>query len=895
MTNNIIYYELEKEKRKILKYKKSDFCFNVNESLILNLKHNLRPYQKESIENFILLNNPDNSEIISDILEEFKSSNSHHLFHMATGSGKTLVMAFVILYLNSIGYKKFIFTTNQTNLLSKTRLNLLPSLNSNKCEYRNTDIEIDGNKKQIREVDNFSKYSNDIEIIFSTIHNLHNKISNSSENSINAKDLQKENIVILADEAHHFQTKTTNSTSITKSWEETINKILGSNKKNKLVEFTATMNLFNKEVFKKYRDKIIYDYDLKSFRKDGYSKEISLIQNNNKEDKILEAILINQYRYEIGLNNNINVTPKILFKSQGKIKDLEKEKKEVLNVISNLNLLKLDEVLNNSNLSYFLKLKSYLNNKTKKEDFISLIKKQFNDTSSLIIHSDDKEKNKKMEIANNLDNNGNIRMIFAINMLNEGWDVLSLFDIVKLDSPTYKKEKGKTTTSEVQLIGRGARIFPYTYKDSLGKEKDKFKRKFDKNISHDLRLLEDMNFYSANENDYINKIKTELVDIGLKDNNESLDKVIKVKPKNELSEFAKTILKKFVYSNSLQSKYNENSLISDHDINIQITKDYSIKEENIINKINNHDLEETTNNLNITDFVINNSNLFIINNSINNFSYFNINNVYEKYSIKSKKELIDDIIKLGNKISITLKNKKINELKFEEKINILNDILLELSKQLERKRKIKIGSKHFKNKFRISETFVEYSKKEENTSNFNDKLAYKNTSGNMDKKDFKIENETLFYYDHISWDSGLELELYNLFDKNLDPENFLVIRNEVGFKMYNPFTEEGENYKTSDKEFIELNGSGFEPDFIVLRKEKTENKIYQYFIEVKGEDKKDNNTNKWKEALLEEINNENIIIEDNTDYRIYGVPFFTEENLKNDSLKKQYIEKITKK
>ena len=51
---------------------------------------------------------------------------------------------------------------------------------------------------------------------------------------------------------------------------------------------------------------------------------------------------------------------------------------------------------------------------------------------------------------------------FAVDMLNEGWDVLNLFDIVRLyDTRDGKVTKngfvaGSTTNAEKQLIGRGA-------------------------------------------------------------------------------------------------------------------------------------------------------------------------------------------------------------------------------------------------------------------------------------------------------------------------------------------------------------------------------------------------------------------------------------------------------
>ncbi len=68
--------------------------------------------------------------------------------------------------------------------------------------------------------------------------------------------------------------------------------------------------------------------------------------------------------------------------------------------------------------------------------------------------------------------------IFAVNMLNEGWDVLNLFDIVRLyDTQDVKYvhgnyKPGNTTMGEVQLIGRGERYFPF----QLGKTEDKYKK-----------------------------------------------------------------------------------------------------------------------------------------------------------------------------------------------------------------------------------------------------------------------------------------------------------------------------------------------------------------------------------------------------------------------------------
>ena len=78
----------------------------------LNPNFELRPYQKQAFEYFIT---------------HFESSNrskpTQVLFHMATGSGKTLIMAGLMLYLYKQGYRNFLFFVNLSNIVEKTREN----------------------------------------------------------------------------------------------------------------------------------------------------------------------------------------------------------------------------------------------------------------------------------------------------------------------------------------------------------------------------------------------------------------------------------------------------------------------------------------------------------------------------------------------------------------------------------------------------------------------------------------------------------------------------------------------------------------------------------------------------------------------------------------------------
>jgi type III restriction enzyme len=160
----------------------------------------LRDYQKEAFKYIITC--MENEELS-------KNKQIHTLFHMATGSGKTVIMASLILYLYTKGYRNFLFFVNQTNVLEKTRENFLNSL-SNKYLFANT-LEYLGEKVKINEVENFmgiSKNSNDINIYFTTTQKLHLDLFAPKENSITFKDFEDEKVVFISDESHHVNTMT---------------------------------------------------------------------------------------------------------------------------------------------------------------------------------------------------------------------------------------------------------------------------------------------------------------------------------------------------------------------------------------------------------------------------------------------------------------------------------------------------------------------------------------------------------------------------------------------------------------------------------------------------------------------------------------------------------------
>jgi type III restriction enzyme len=89
-----------------------------------------------------------------------------------------------------------------------------------------------------------------------------------------------------------------------------VEKIFKAHQDNILLEFSATIELDKKEIKEKYLDKIIYQYDLKNFVKDGFSKKINLFKSNtDKSTRILQALVISMYREQIAINHQLNIKP----------------------------------------------------------------------------------------------------------------------------------------------------------------------------------------------------------------------------------------------------------------------------------------------------------------------------------------------------------------------------------------------------------------------------------------------------------------------------------------------------------------------------------------------------------------------------------------------------------
>ena len=97
---------------------------------------------------------------------------------------------------------------------------------------------------------------------------------------------------------------------------------------------------------------------------------------------------------------------------------------------------------------------------------------------------------------------------------------MNLFDIVRLyeDRDGKDGKPGKTTLSEAQLIGRGARYYPF----ALEEGEDKFVRKYDDDIANDLKILEELYYHTKEDSRYVSELKKALVETGIYEDDENL-------------------------------------------------------------------------------------------------------------------------------------------------------------------------------------------------------------------------------------------------------------------------------------------------------------------------------------------------------------------------------------
>jgi type III restriction enzyme len=707
----------------------------------------------------------------------------------------------------------------------------------------------------IKEIDNFDEADNqNINIKFTTIQQLHIDLNTTKENSVTFEDFKHKKLVLFADEAHHLNSATKNNGELFGSWEGTVLEILNQNFDNLLLEFTATMDFESREILKKYQDKVLYKYDLSEFRNDKYSKEINLIRSHYKEEeRIIQALILNLYRQELATSNNINLKPVILFKAKKTIKESEENKEKFHNLIDLLSEEKVLQIQKTSTVPIVQKAFQFFEARGINHlDIIKRTQSNFKFENCLSANNDSEAAQNQILLNTLEDENNPIRAIFAVQKLNEGWDVLNLFDIVRLYEERDGKDgkPGKTTLSEAQLIGRGARYFPF----KLEEGQDKFTRKFDDDISNDLKVLEELYYHTKEDSRYISELKKALVESGIYEDDDNLiTKQLTLKldfkqsdlyqsgvvffnkkvPKNfsDIQSFEDFGLKKMDFRFTLSSGIGRMSSALNFEIEKSISNDEVLKQKSI-------SLEEIP--FHIIHFAL----------TKNPFFRFDKLKIYFP-NLKSIREFTEKEAYLGGlKITFIGTTSRLSEITFDDYLFALQALLQQLESE------IKGNSTEFEGSDYVQEYVHKVFKDKPVRINKYDERA--------NGQEALVANEPWYAY-NANYGTSEEKKFVELFAKRFESlnqkfENIYLLRNERELKIYDKL------------------GRAFEPDFVLFCKQKeSEQLTFQVFIEPKGNGFIAND--KWKEEFLKDIQRSKKTISIQTDsYLITAVPFYNYSN-----------------
>lgn len=801
-----------------------------------NLNKNLREYQIKALKHFYL--------------QRKNPQTNHLMFNMATGSGKTLIMAALMLECFKQGYKNFIFFVNSTAILEKTKANFCDE-KSSKYLFK-SEINIDGQRVSVNPVMSLSECKDGmINVYFSTVQGLYSLFTNERENAFTLQDLKGLKFVFLADEAHHLNanTKKQSEEDEKSGWEGVINEAFKSCEENLLLEFSATIPN-ERAVKEKYKDKIIYEYALKEFCQNGYSKNISLAkyEDSNLNSRFLGAVLLSLYRQNVAQKNGIFLKPVVLFKSES-IKESKENELKFKEFLQNLQARDIKEFFKGlkeekNKENHFLNSREFFKNEFK-DSFESvlenLIKANFMNHFILNVN-DENEVTQKQILLNSLESKHNeIRVIFAVNKLNEGWDVLNLFDIVRLSG---KKASANTTTQEVQLIGRGARYCPFEVKRENAQIGEEFKRKFDDDSSNEMGILERLTYHTLNDVEFIEKLNAKMKEVGL--SGEFEEERVVLKPTKRASEVTNGRFKLYFVGNS-RHKFDE-TLFKPQDKSVLTHQVQSLDIPLFSSNINESEIFKSEENAG--EFKEDELkkvgkgkiayNVFLKAFNVAGLKFDELSRIFD---IKSKAELFELISNLNLQF-----NKK-QEFNRENQLKIAKFIISKLKENLQNKSEFEVSE--FKSK--------EIEMKERVILRKKDKLP-------------SDEVPQWLYYDKYTRDSGYEKEFVKFIEAYKDEldkafAKWVIFRNE-GFNEFKIY-----DYRKGEESYAD----GFEPDFIFFGARNENDKVLkvQGIFEAKGE----NNIpkDKWKEDLLKIISgiyNKGL----GDEMQVKGFPFFTRQN-----------------
>ncbi len=841
----------------------------------LNPSMPLRPYQKEAFQYFISFWEND---------YEGKPLRPHLLFHMATGSGKTLVMAGLMLYLYTKGYRNFLFFVGNGNVVGKTEDNFLNAA-SPKYLFAQS-VSIGGRQVGIRRVSNFQAADDDgINFCLTTTQGLHGDLNTPKEGGVSYNDFSAKRLVLISDEAHHMNGAAKKGVDAaarlfdddefepSDDWETTVMRIFRHQPEdggvNVLLEFTATEDFTNPNIAGKYADKIIFDYPLKRFREDGYSKDVAVVQSDAPPvERAMSAVILSQYKRKLFASIKQDVKPVVMFKSRT-IADNKAFHGEFVRAVKGLSADTLRRIRSHavgdlsSAFGYFEAGGITL------ENLLLELQEDFKEDNLLLIDGNNISPEKQAYLNSLEAKDNEFRAVFAVDMLNEGWDVLNLFDIVRLydTRDSRRNTPGKTTNAEAQLIGRGARYMPFSLDgEAAGPSVPTGSRKFDNDIANRLRALETLHYHSSHNPRYVQELNDALASSGI------------MAPKSrEVSEKLKESFKdtRLYRDGHVFANEQEPYLVNGDLTNIG----QSILDKEFQASVKSGDMEQSPafggatvrdampvrqKTVRLGDF-----GRHVVRAAINRLPGFAFNSLKVSFpGLKSVKEFVESDAYLSRiRVKLTGSGDAVGNLSQRQKLDAALQVLRDMEPMLPKGGNGMRGTKTFKgHPFR--DVFKDHAfRVPDGTGDKEEGISIKTTTNRVLRCDVG-EADWFAYDDNFGTDEEKHLIKYikgimgELKEKY---EEVYLVRNEKDLRIY--------DFET---------GRATEPDFVLfMRKHAGDSFVnLQVFMESKGAHLR--GTDSWKAEFLKKIKTEGSVLfhTRNRSFEIWGMPFYTESERK---------------
>ena len=460
------------------------------------------------------------------------------------------------------------------------------------------------------------------------------------------------------------------------------------------------------------------------------------------------------------------------------------------------------------------------------------------------------------------------------------WDVLNLFDIVRL----YDERKDGTnvspvTTQEAQLIGRGARYFPFKLNDDIiGADNELYKRKFDAIPDNPLKVCETLYYHCIDNSKYIYDLQRALEETGFKETNEGLKFEYKLKKEFVDSKFYK-YGKLFV--NSYEEKpVEEISRIPD---TFAIMTSTNLVKKSSVSKL----YEKIEDDKTIDDNIVERTHKVvevdkrILLKALRKFPVYEFARLKSYFPLlKSHSEFLTSKDYAGRYEFVTITSgEPTNEDIYQGALRlfeILSNKILSIKKPLR-------GTHEFR-EIQLSDYIVDSPRekkydKDEIEQKEGEGISQNSPNVNEDYR-YNLSNKPWFVYDD-NYGTTEEKRFVRYFSTQVEElkkvyETVYLIRNERKYHLYS-FDD----------------GKRFEPDYILILGNKTTVIEQQHiFIEPKGQHLRENDD--WKEKFLLQLENDSrcIAYPDYDNYSVKGLPFYT-HNVKEQQFK-EYFEKLYK-